>query len=283
MLNSGLFTETFMVHAWISGTMVAILSAFVGFFVVIRGSAFVAHALPKAGFAGAAGAVLLGVNPLYGLSLFAVGGALLIGWIGKRERNDVITALTLVAALGTGALFLALTNGYASGAYALLFGQIVGVSAPQVADTAVLGFVCLLGIAFLYRPLLLASISQEIAQSRGVPVRLVEMAFLVVVGLAAAITVPVVGALLCFSLLIGPTAASSYLTCHPGKALVLALLFSLVTVWTSLVLAFFSGWPIGFFVSIIVGLLYICSRAVGFRYSGGNRLVRHREPAGAVR
>ena len=211
MLDSGLFTQSFMVHAWISATIVAVLCACTGFFVVLRGSAFAAHALPKAGFAGAAGAVLSGINPLYGLSLFAVGGALLIGALGRRERNDVATALTLVAALGTGALFLSLTNQYATGAYALLFGQIVGVSAGQVWDTAVLACVCLLAVAFLSRPLLLASISPEIAGSRGVPVRLLETGFLLVVGLVTAVTVPVVGALLCFSLLVGPMAAGGYL------------------------------------------------------------------------
>jgi zinc/manganese transport system permease protein len=272
MLNSDLFTAPFMMHAWISASLVAVLCAFTGFFVVLRGSAFAAHALPKAGFAGAAGAVFFAINPLYGLVVFAVGGALSIGVLGKRERHDVATALILVAALGTGDLFLSLTDKYATGAYAMLFGQIVGVSAQQVWDTAALGFVCLLGIALLYRPLLLASISQEVAESRGIPVRLLEMGFMVVIGLVAAVTVPVVGALLCFSLLIGPTAASSYLTCHPSKAIVLALLFSLITVWASLILAFFSGWPIGFFVSIIAGLFYACSRAVGFRHSGANRL-----------
>ena len=137
MLNSDLFTAPFMIHAWISASLVAVLCAFTGFFVVLRGSAFAAHALPKAGFAGAAGAVFLAINPLYGLVAFAVGGALSIGVLGKSERHDVVTALILVAALGTGDLFLSLTDKYATGAYAMLFGQIVGVSAQQVWDSVV--------------------------------------------------------------------------------------------------------------------------------------------------
>jgi zinc/manganese transport system permease protein len=276
MLNSELFTAPFMIHAWISASLVAVLCALTGFFVVFRGSAFAAHALPKAGFAGAAGAVFLSINPLYGLVVFAVGGALSIGMLGKSERHDVVTALILVAALGTGDLFLSLTDKYATGAYAMLFGQIVGVSAQQVWATGVLGFVCLLGIALMYRPLLLASISEEVAESRGIPVRLLEMGFMVVVGLVAAVTVPVVGALLCFSLLIGPTAASNYMTCQPGKTIALALLFSLFTVWASLILAFISGWPIGFFVAIIAGLFYACARVVGPRYSSVGSLARQR-------
>jgi zinc/manganese transport system permease protein len=178
---------------------------------VIRGSAFVAHALPKAGFAGAAGSVLTGINPLHGLAVFALGGALMIEAGSRRKRHDVVTALTLVAALGTGALFLSLTNRYATGAYVLLFGQVVGISAGQIRDTAILGFVSLAAIALLYRPLLLASVSPEIAQSRGVPVRLLDTGFLLVVGLVTAVTVPVVGAILTFSLLVGPMAAGGYL------------------------------------------------------------------------
>jgi len=268
MFDSGLFTAPFMVHAWLSASMAAVLCAFTGFFVVLRGSAFAAHALPKAGFAGAAGAVLLGVNPVWGLMVFAGGGALTMGWLGRRERGDVVTALVLVAALGTGVLFLSLTNRYATGAYALLFGQIVGVSAGQVWLTAILGFVCLLAVAVLYRPLLLASVSREVAESRGIPVGLVEMAFLFVLGLVAAVTVPIVGALLCFALLVGPAAASGYLTCHPGKAVALSVVFCLVAVWVSLILAFFSGWPVGFFVAVSVGLLYMGARTAGLRYGG---------------
>ena len=264
MLDFEMLTQPFMIHAWVSGTIVAVLAAIIGFFVVVRSSSFVAHALPEAGFAGGAGAVLISANPIFGLAVFAVGGALLIGTLGRKERGDVVTALTLITALGTGALFLGLTNKYAAGAYALLFGQIVGVSDDQVVSTAVLGAACLLCLAVLYRPLLLVSVSREIAQARGIPVRFVELTFLIVVGLSTSVIVPVVGALLCFSLLIGPSAASIYLTSNPAKAMLLALLFSLVDMWLSVVLAYLSGWPIGFFVSMIGVLLYAVARSIHF-------------------
>lgn len=264
MIDWGIFTQEFMIHAWISATFVAIICSFIGFFVVIRGYSFVAHALPQIGFAGGSGAVLLNINPIYGLSVFAIGGSLLIGCLGKREHNDVITALILVAALGTGALFLGLSDKYAAGAYALLFGQILGVSSEQVKDTIILTFICLLCIGFLYRPLLLESVSREIAESRGITIRLLEMFFILVVGLVAAITVPIVGALLCFSLLIEPTAASIYLTSHPVKVMLLSLIFSLVTVWSSLIISYFCGWPIGFFVSVIGAFIYICARLIHY-------------------
>jgi len=264
MIDLGVFTDTFMVHAWISGTIVAILCTFIGYFVVIRRASFAAHALPQIGFAGGAGAVLININPIYGLSLFSIIGALLIGYLSNEERNDVVTALILVATLGIGALFLGLSDKYAAGAYALLFGQIVGISTEQVLDTAVLGIICLAAIIFLYRPLLLASISKEIAESRGIPVRFIEMCFMVVLALVTAITVPIVGALLCFSLLIAPMAASVYITSNPIKVILLSLIFSLITVWTSLTLAYFYGLPIGFLVSIIGVLFYVCSRFIAY-------------------
>lgn len=264
MINLEVFTDTFMVHAWISGTIVAILCTFVSYFVVVRRASFAAHALPQVGFAGGTGAVFFNINPIYGLSLFSIIGALLIGYLSDEEGNDVVTALILVATLGVGALFLGLSDKYAAGAYSLLFGQIVGVSTEQVIDTAVLGGLCVFLIIFLYRPLLLASISKEIAKSRGIPVRFLEMCFMVVLGLASAITVPIVGALLCFSLLIAPMAASTYLTSNPRKVLLLAMLFSLITIWSSLILAYFSGLPIGFLVSIIGAVFYMCSRIINF-------------------
>ncbi|HBC96582.1 MAG TPA: metal ABC transporter permease [Clostridium sp.] len=252
----------FMVHAWISGTLVAILCSFVGFFIVIKSYSFVAHALPQIGFAGGAGAILLNKNPIYGLSIFAVIGALLIGALGKKEHNDVITALILVGGLGFGALFLGLTNKYAAGSYALLFGQILGVSTDQIFSTIVLTIACLICMAFLYRPLLLESISKGIAESRGISVKLIEMLFILTVALVTAAAVPVVGALLCFSLLIEPTAASIYITSNPFKVMILSLIFSVSTVWISLVFAYFLGWPLGFFVSVIGAIIYACSRII---------------------
>lgn len=271
MLDTGVFTQPFMVHAWICGTIVALLSAFVGFFVVIRSSAFAAHALPEVGFAGGAGAVLLGVNPIYGLTAFSVGGALLIGYLEKRGHKEVITALILTAALGTGALFLGLSNNYASGAYALLFGQIVGIDSAQVKSTVLVTALCLAGLAFLYRPLLLSTVSSEIAESRGVPVRLVGIAFLAVIGVAASVMVPVVGALLCFSLLICPAAAAAYLARNPGKVMRLSLLFALLIVWSSILFAYRTGWPVGFFVSLSGTLLYGIARAAS-RLRNGSAL-----------
>ena len=131
----------FMLNAWIVATMVAVVAGVVGFFTVMRGSAFVAHAVPQAGFAGAAGASLLGISTFAGLGVFALVSALAIGLLGKRGRHDAMTALTLVFMLGLGALFLSWSHENASEIYALLFGEVLGVSTNQVLVTAVLGVV----------------------------------------------------------------------------------------------------------------------------------------------
>lgn len=260
MNSIGLFTEAFMVHAWISCTIVAIVCAIAGFFVIVRGNSFEAHALPQAGFAGGAGAVLININPMYGLMLFVIVSAIIIGFFSKKERNDIITALSLVVILGLGALFLGLANKYAAGAYALIFGQIVGISFDQVIQTIVLGAISLLGIALMYRPLLLSSISKDISETRNVPTRLVEILYMLVLGLVTSVTVPVVGALLCFSLLVVPAATSANISSNPKKVILLSVVIALVSTWISIVLAYYSNWPIGFFVTIIGGCAYLISR-----------------------
>src|ERR1700734_119075 len=137
----------FMIHTWIVATLVAVLGGAVGFFVVLRGSAFVAHAVPNGSFAGAAGASLIGVSTLVGLGVFSLLGALGIGVLGRRGRHDVVTALALVMMLGLGSLFLSLSVEYEPEIESLLFGEVLGISANQVLPTAALALVCVVAIA----------------------------------------------------------------------------------------------------------------------------------------
>jgi len=261
IVDPAMFTQAYMQNALVTGTVVAVLAALVGVFVVLRGVSFAAHTLAQVGFAGAAGAVLIGVDPLWGLLVFAVAGAVGVGVLGTGEHGrDAVTALILVAALGTGALFLALNNSYATAAFGLLFGSIVGISRAQLWETVACAVACLLALAVLYRPLLLTAVSPEAAAARGVPVRLVGVLFLVVVGVAAAVTVPVVGTLLIFSLMIGPAAAAVRLARRPGGALLLAVALGLLTTWSSIVLAYDTGWPVGFYITAIVAALYLGAR-----------------------
>src|SRR6202035_1494591 len=147
----------FMINAWTEATIVAVIAGVVGFFTVLRGSAFVAHAVPNGSFAGAAGASLIGGNTIVGLGVFSLAGALGIGLLGRRGRHDVATALTLVFMLGLGALFLSFSVEYAPAIYSLLFGEVLGISPSQLAPTIALAAACVAALALLYRPLLLAS------------------------------------------------------------------------------------------------------------------------------
>jgi zinc/manganese transport system permease protein len=255
----------FMMNTWTVATIAAAVAGVVGFFIVLRGSAFVADAVPQGAFAGAAGASLIGVNTLIGLGVFAMAGALGIGWLGRRGRHDVATALALVVMLGLGALFLSMSTQYAPEIYSLLFGEVLGVSASEVAPVAVIGAACIAAIIVLYRPLLLSSVMPELGEARGVPSHRVETCFLVVVALATSMALPVVGALLIFSLMIGPPAAARSLTDSPLLAMILSVLVALITVWSAIAASFLWNWPVGFFVGAFGALSYGIGRGWAWR------------------
>jgi len=250
----------FMMNAWIVATMVAVVAGVVGFFVVMRGSAFVADAVPQGAFAGAAGASLIGVSTLVGLSVFALAGALGIGWLGRRGRHDVATALTLVLMLGLGALFLSFTSQYSAEIFALLFGEILGISSAAILPVALLGLVCIAAITVMYRPLLLSSLAPESGEARGVRAGRMELLFLVVVAIATSMTLPVVGALLIFSLMIGPPAAARALTSSPQRAMALSVVIALALAWVAIAASYETNWPVGFFVGVGGAVCYAGGR-----------------------
>jgi zinc/manganese transport system permease protein len=238
----------FMVNAWIVATMVAVVAGVVGFFVVMRGSAFAADAVPQGAFAGAAGASLIGVSTLVGLSVFALAGALVIGVLGRRGRHDVATALTLVLMLGLGVLFLSFTTQYSAEIFALLFGEVLGISSAEILPVAGLGLLCVAAVAVLYRPLLLSSLAPESGEARGVRATRMELAFLVVLAIATSMTLPVTGALLIFSLMIGPPAAARALAASPARAMALSVAIAVALAWVAVAASYQTDWPVGFFV-----------------------------------
>jgi zinc/manganese transport system permease protein len=250
----------FMVDTWVVATIVAVVAGAVGLFVVIRGSAFVADALPTGAFAGAAGASLIGVNTLVGLGVFSLLGALGIGWLGRRGRHDVAVALSLVAMLGLGALFLSFTTEYAPEIESLLFGEVLGISVNEIAPVAAIGAVCILAILVLFRPLLLSSVMPELGEARGVRAARIETCFLVVLALATSMALPVVGALLIFSLMIGPPAAARSVTSRPLLALGLSVVLAVATVWAAIAASYVTNWPVGFFVGTIGAACYAAGR-----------------------
>jgi zinc/manganese transport system permease protein len=252
--------EDFMVNTWIAATLVAIVAGIVGFFVVIRGASFAAHALPLSAFPGAAAANLMGVNPMVGLLVFSGLGVVGTSQLTRHGRRDLATALSLVMLLGLGALFLSRTTEYFQAVYALLFGQVLGVSNADLGPVAVLGSVSVALIGILFRPLLLSSVSPELGEARGVSASLMEVLFLGIVAVATAMALPVVGALLVFSLMVGPAAAARALTGRPFVAMLLSAATSVVTVWAAIALSFVSDWPIGFFVGALSALAYAVGR-----------------------
>jgi zinc/manganese transport system permease protein len=259
--------SSFMTNAWIVATIVAPVAGVVGFFVVLRGAAFPAHAIPNSAFAGAAAANVFGFSALLGLGAFAAAAAFGIATLGRRGRNDAVTALILVLGLAIGAVFLSSSSEYEPQLYSLLFGEVLGVSTTELWPVAGLALGCIVATLFLYRPLLLASTVPDVAEARGVSRYGMELAFLLVLAAATAMTVPVVGALLIFSLMIGPPAAARALTDRPPLAIVLSVCIALVTVWVAIASSYQTNWPIGFFVGAFGAFDY----GVGRVWAAGRR------------
>ena len=249
-----------MMNTWIAATVVAVIAGVVGFFAVLRGSTFAAHAIPNGAFAGAAGADLLGLNALVGLAVFSLAGALGIAALSRRSRHDVATALTFVMMLGVGALFVGWSTEYAAEAYSLLFGEVFGVSTDQVLPIVALGIVAIAAIIVMFRPLMLSSAMPEVAEARGVSGPRMELGFLLVMALATSMTVPVVGALLMFSLMIGPAATARAVTARPMLAMSLSVAIALVTAWIGIVVSYRTNWPLGFFVGVIGAGFFLLGR-----------------------
>jgi zinc/manganese transport system permease protein len=270
-----------MANTWIAASIVAVIAGMAGFFAVLRGETFAAHAIPNGAFAGAAGASLLGINVIWGLVVVALASALGIGSLGSKARHDVVTALTLVLMLGLGALFVSISTEYAQETYSLLFGEVFGVSSGEVWPIAGLGVVAAVAIGVAFRPLMLTSAMPEVAAARGVSPRAVEMYFLVVMALATSMTVPVVGALLMFSLMIGPAAAARSVTARPGAALGLSVAIALAVTWLSIALSYRTNWPLGFFVGIGGALFYLIGLAA--RRSGTRPMAKTAILPGACR
>ncbi len=259
----------FMRNAYVAGTIVAIVSGIVGFFVVLRGLSFAAHALSHIGFAGATAAVVLGVEPLFGLLAFTVAAGLTMGRLGERLRGrDVAIGIVLAFSLGLGALFLSLYTRYATQAYNILFGTILGVSQADVVISLALGLVVVGTLAVLFRPLLFASIEPEVAAARGVPVQALSTVFFVVVAVAVAEAVQVVGVLLIFTLLVAPAATAGYLARRPSWAIAIGTALAIVETWLGISMAYYTQYPVSFYIATLGFLFYLLARLAGPSLAG---------------
>jgi len=258
-----MFAYPFFRHAFVAGTVVAIAAGAVGYFVVLRGLAFAAHALSHVGFAGAAGAVVIGIPAVDGLLAFTGAGAVAMGLLGDRLRGrDVSIGIVLAWTLGLGVLFMSLYHGNATGAYALLFGEILGVSPASLIVTTVASVAALAALAVAYRPLLYASIDPDGAFVSGVPVRIVGVVFMLVLAIAVSAAAQVVGVLLIFTLLVAPAAVADRLTARPLLAILLAVVCALGFTWAGLVCAFFVPFPVSFFITSFAFGTYVVVRCL---------------------
>lgn len=252
-----MFDYEFMVNAFAAATVVAVVSGLTGFMLVLRGQSFAGHALGHVGFAGATGAVLVGLSPLWGLVLVTVAGGAGMGVLGRRlQEADVGIGIVLSLSLGLGLLFLHFFTAYATQATALLFGNVLGVDRPTLWTLLGLAILCVAGLAAIARPLLFASLQPELAEARGVNLRLMSVLFLALVGLAVAECAQIVGVLLVFTLMVGPAATAQLCTGRVWPGVALSTAFAVATAWGGLVLAFYTDWPTSFWITAISGLGY---------------------------
>jgi zinc/manganese transport system permease protein len=251
----------FMVHAFQAGTIVAVVAGAIGYFVVLRSSAFAAHALSHIGFAGATGAVVLGLNPIFGLLAFTMGSGIAIGALGNRLRGrDVTIGIVLAWTLGLGVLFISLYRGYATAAYSVLFGGILAISASDVVVTLIAGLITTAALIAMYRPLLFASVDEELAAARGVPVTVLSIAFMAVLAVAVTEAVQVVGVLLIFALIVTPAAIAVRFTSRPALAIATGIVLALAFTWLGLAIAYYSPHPVSFFITSLAFATYVVVR-----------------------
>jgi len=250
----------FVIDALAAGGIVAVVAGIVGFFLVMRGQTFAGHALSHVGFAGATGAVLIGVAPFWGLIALTLAAGLAMGLLGERvSGRDVAIGMVLSLALGLGLLFLHFYTAFAAQATSLLFGNVFSVDHSTVLTLAALGAVCLISLALMARPLLFATLQPDLAEAKGVSLRAVSLLFMAIVAIAVAEAAQIVGVLLVFTLMVGPAAAAQRVTTRLGHGIVLTVILGLTETWAGIALAYQTDWPSSFWIAALSGLAYFAS------------------------
>jgi zinc/manganese transport system permease protein len=262
-----LFRYHFMVNALLAGTLVAVIASLIGWFMVVRRQTFAGHTLSVIAFPGAAAAALAGAPALVGYFGARTLGGLMLSRVsgdggagGLSEESAAIGAVQAVA-LGCGFLFVGLYHGLLNGLDSLLFGTFLGITDGQVLVLAAAAAVVVAVLVAIGRPLFFASVDGEVASAGGVPVALLGTGFLVLLGLAVAATSQITGALLVFALLVTPPATAQVLTQRPGLSLALSLAIALAVTWIGLWIAYYSVYPVGFYVTSLSFGAYVLARA----------------------
>jgi len=253
-----LFSHQFIQYAFIAGTLITIICAIVGYFVVLRAQAFAAESLSCVGFTGATGAAVFGLSSLVGTFLFTIIVALGFGAFGKRIKGrDIEVGMILSFALGLGVLFLKLYTTNATEAVGILFGSILSVTTSDLYLSLFSGIVALITLTIIFRPLLFASIDPEVAEARGVPVTLLGVIFMLLVGITIAEAILVVGVLLVFALLIAPAATAQHISNRPVTSILLSIALGLGFTWGGMFLGLLFHVPVSFFIASLAALAYL--------------------------
>jgi zinc/manganese transport system permease protein len=253
----------FMQHALIGGSLVAVAAGLLGYFVITRQNAFAAHALAHIGFPGATGAILLGAPVTLGLAVFCVGGGLLIGLFGRRVADrEMATGTILALATALGVLFASLASANASTTTSVLFGNLLAISDDELVVFGAFTVAVVGTLAVLARPLVFASVDPAVAEARGVPVRALGLAFVVLLALTITMAVQVVGTLLLFALVVTPAATALRITARPVRVALIAVALALGAVWGGLVLSAMVDLPPSFFIVSLAVLAWLVVLAV---------------------
>ncbi|WP_345944007.1 metal ABC transporter permease [Streptomyces sp. SID3212] len=271
---SRMWAFPFMVNAFRAGTVIAVGAGVMGWFMVLRRQSFAGHTLAVVGFPGAAGAALVGIGATYGYFAFCLTAALVVAAVpragrGSEDREAALVGTVQAFLLACGFLFTALYKGLLGGVTSLLFGSFLGITSTQVLILLVVTVVVLAALAVIGRPLLFASVDPDVAAGRGVPVRLLSTLFLVLLGAATAEASQITGTLLVFALLVMPAATAQTLTARPVRSLALSVLIAVAVTWLGLIAAYYSPYPLGFYVTTFAFAAYVLARVGAL--AGGRR------------
>jgi zinc/manganese transport system permease protein len=262
----------FMRNAFAAAGVAAIVSGLVGYILVLRGQTFAGHALGHIGFAGATGAVLVGVASIWGLVGFTVAAGIGMGLLGERISNrDVAIGVVLSLSLGFGLLFLHFYTAFATEVTALLFGNVLAVERSTIVTLIALGVVTLACLSAIMRPLIFASLQPELAEAKGVPLRFVSTAFLAIVALAVSESAQIVGILLVFSLMVGPPATAQRLMTGLWGGMALSAVIALADAWLGIAIAYWTDWPVSFCIALLSALGYFVTRGDWLRRGHARR------------
>lgn len=256
-------TAPFMTNAFLAGLAIAFAAGVMGYFTIARRSTFAAHALAHIGLPGATGAALLGLPVSAGMGLFALGGALVIGALGKRvSEREIATGTVLAFATGLGLCFARMSSSASSQLQSILFGSILTISTGQLIAFAVFDVLLAVLLIIIYRPLLFSSLDEQVAQAKGIPVGVMNITFMAMMAGVITVAVPAVGTLLIFALVVTPAATANMLTGSPIKAMVIASVLCLASIWLGLVLSAMFPAPPSFIIVTLSTLFWAIAKII---------------------